>query len=65
VLGSESVGLSAEVRSMLDGRVFIPMAGRVDSLNVAVAAGLVCFHAAGLLEKGAVPKQGPKESSKD
>jgi len=49
VLGSESLGLSAEVRGMLDERVSIPMAGPLESLNVAVAAGLVCFHAAGRL----------------
>lgn len=52
VLGSESAGLSQDVRALLDGCVFIPMAGRVDSLNVAVAAGLVCFHAGGLLACG-------------
>lgn len=56
VLGSENLGLSEEVRGMLDGLVTIPMAGRLDSLNVAVAAGLVCFHAAGLLEKGAATR---------
>ena len=49
LLGSESQGLSPDVRSLLDACVSIPMAGRIESLNVAVAAGLVCFHAAGLL----------------
>ena len=49
VLGSESQGLSPEIRGMLDEPVSIPMAGPLESLNVAVAAGLVCFHAAGLL----------------
>jgi 23S rRNA (guanosine2251-2'-O)-methyltransferase len=49
VLGSESQGLSEEIRGMLDEPVSIPMAGPLESLNVAVAAGLVCFHAAGLL----------------
>ncbi len=49
VLGSESQGLSPEVAAMLDERLSIPMAGRVESLNVAVAAGLVCYHACGLL----------------
>lgn len=50
VLGSESRGLSEQVAAMLDRRVAIPMAGPAESLNVAVAAGLVCFHAAGLLQ---------------
>ena len=49
VLGSEATGLSESVRGLLDDRVSIPMAGPLESLNVAVAAGLVCFHAAGLL----------------
>ncbi|HEB89011.1 MAG TPA: RNA methyltransferase [Deltaproteobacteria bacterium] len=49
VLGSETTGLSEDVRSLLDDRVSIPMAGPLESLNVAVAAGLVCFRAAGLL----------------
>ncbi len=49
ILGSESTGLSEEVRGMVDERLAIPMAGPLESLNVAVAAGLVCFHAAGLL----------------
>lgn len=49
VLGSETAGLSEDVCALLDARVSIPMAGPLESLNVAVAAGLVCFHAAGLL----------------
>ena len=49
ILGSEALGLSEDVRGMLDQPVCIPMAGRLESLNVAVAAGLVAFHAAGLL----------------
>lgn len=53
VLGGESGGLSDIVRAQLDHRVSIPMVGRLESLNVAVAAGLVCFHAAGLLGRPA------------
>jgi 23S rRNA (guanosine2251-2'-O)-methyltransferase len=49
ILGSEALGLSEDVRGMLDEPVSIPMAGSLESLNVAVAAGLVSFHAAGLL----------------
>ena len=49
VLGSEATGLSGDVRALLDDRVKIPMAGPLESLNVAVAAGLVCFHAGGLI----------------
>ena len=51
VLGSESLGISDDVRGLLDARVCIPMAGPLESLNVAVAAGLVCFHAGGLIAR--------------
>lgn len=51
VLGSEVVGLSEDVAGLLDDRVSIPMAGPLESLNVAVAAGLVCFHASGLIAR--------------
>lgn len=49
VLGSESQGLSFDVAELVDARVSIPMAGPLESLNVAVAAGLVAYHAGGLL----------------
>lgn len=48
ILGSEARGLSEDVAGMLDERLSIPMAGPLESLNVAVAAGLVAYHAAGL-----------------
>jgi 23S rRNA (guanosine2251-2'-O)-methyltransferase len=40
VLGNETDG----VRVPVDGTVSIPMAGEVESLNVAVAAGVLCFE---------------------
>ncbi|GLZ45557.1 tRNA/rRNA methyltransferase [Actinomycetospora sp. NBRC 106375] len=46
VLGAEGPGLSAEALAAADVRVRIPMAGDVDSLNVATAAA-VAFHATG------------------
>ncbi len=51
VLGSESQGLSPEVAELLDQRLSIPMHGPVESLNVAVAAGLVCYAARGALRR--------------
>lgn len=47
VLGSESQGLSEPVAALLDERLGIPMSEGIESLNVAVAAGLVCYHASG------------------
>lgn len=43
VVGGETEGLSPSVRESLDQVLAIPMAGGIDSLNVAVAASLVCF----------------------
>jgi len=45
-LGNEGAGLPAEVVQAADERVTIPMAGGVESLNVAVAAGVLLFEAA-------------------
>lgn len=44
VLGSEEKGISAMWKDNADEQVYIPMAGRADSLNVSVAAGLLLFE---------------------
>ncbi len=41
VVGSEGHGISPEVAAALDHRVTIPLEGRVESLNAAVAAGVL------------------------
>jgi TrmH family RNA methyltransferase len=46
VLGNEAHGLTPEVAARLDGTVAIPMAGATESLNVAMAATVLCFEAA-------------------
>lgn len=46
VLGSEAHGLPTGLDAHLDGWVRIPMAGRVESLNVAMAGTLLCFEVA-------------------
>ena len=46
VLGNEAHGLAAEVGEHLDGWVHIPMAGDLESLNVATAGSVMCFEAA-------------------
>jgi TrmH family RNA methyltransferase len=43
VLGNESAGLRPDLP--LDGYVAIPMAGRAESLNVGMAAAVLCFEA--------------------
>jgi TrmH family RNA methyltransferase len=46
ILGRESTGLSSEETSSADQVVRIPMHGATESLNVAVAAGIILFEAA-------------------
>ena len=44
VLGEERAGLSAELRSLCETSIRLPMTGRADSLNVSVAAGVVMYE---------------------
>jgi RNA methyltransferase, TrmH family len=46
VVGNEAHGLDDDARSGLDGLVTIPMAGRGESINVGMAAAVLCFEAA-------------------
>lgn len=45
-LGSEAHGLAPDVAAAVEHDLTIPMAGRAESLNVAMAGTLVCFEAA-------------------
>ena len=45
VLGAEGKGLRPLVRRTCDAAVSIPVHGRVESLNVSVAAGLLLYEA--------------------
>jgi tRNA G18 (ribose-2'-O)-methylase SpoU len=47
LLGSEAFGLEPEWLNLADRRVTIPMRPGADSLNVAVAAGILLYHFAG------------------
>jgi RNA methyltransferase, TrmH family len=46
VVGNEAHGLPADLQAVMDGVVTIPMAGRAESLNVGMAAAVLCFEAA-------------------
>ena len=46
VLGNEANGLPDSVRSSIDDLVTIPMLGRSESLNVGMAASVLCFETA-------------------
>jgi tRNA G18 (ribose-2'-O)-methylase SpoU len=43
LLGTEGRGLSRDVLALVDRHVRIPMAGRVDSLNIAAACAIACY----------------------
>ena len=44
MMGSEEDGISPAYMPRLDGHLMIPMPGDIDSLNVSVATGIVCFE---------------------
>lgn len=44
IMGSEEDGISEEVLEMADYRARIPMLGKIESLNVSVAAGVMLFE---------------------
>ena len=44
VMGSEEKGISSAILKMADQRISIPMRGKVGSLNVSVAAGVILFE---------------------
>lgn len=46
VLGNEASGLPADVAGLVDELVSVPMVGRAESLNVGMAAAVLCFEAA-------------------
>jgi TrmH family RNA methyltransferase len=44
VIGAEAEGVSPQMRALADGFIRIPMPGRAESLNAAVAAGVLLFE---------------------
>lgn len=44
IMGSEDRGISRELVSMADNKVKIPMTGKIESLNVSVAAGILLYE---------------------
>lgn len=44
LFGNEGAGLSRELEDLASQRIFIPMAGAIESLNVAAAASVCCFE---------------------
>ncbi|MBN9010361.1 MAG: RNA methyltransferase, partial [Rhizobiales bacterium] len=44
VMGNEQAGLSPDMAALCDVLVKIPMAGKADSLNLAIATGVMLFE---------------------
>jgi 23S rRNA (guanosine2251-2'-O)-methyltransferase len=44
LMGSEDQGVAPEYRVLCDGELKIPMLGKIDSLNVSVATGILCYE---------------------
>jgi TrmH family RNA methyltransferase len=63
VLGNEAAGLDASLVDGLDVGVTIPMAGRAESLNVAVSAAVLCFEALRQRRTGPSPEGTPARST--
>ena len=53
VVGSEGSGVSALVRKRCDGALALPMHGRIESLNAAVAGSVVLYEV--LRQRGETP----------
>lgn len=46
LIGNESSGLSEEAKALADRRIFIPMEGKLESLNAAVSAAVLVYEGA-------------------
>ncbi len=46
LIGNEGNGLTEPVQRLADGRIRIPMAGQIESLNAAISAGILMYEAA-------------------
>lgn len=47
IVGNEGQGVSEAIVDLADQAIYIPMPGKTESLNVAVATGILLFHAVG------------------
>lgn len=51
VIGNEGSGISERIRNMSHAKVIIPIFGQAESLNAAVAAGILMYHMVGAIRR--------------
>lgn len=44
IFGNEAIGITDEIVKISDDAIYIPMCGNIESLNVSVAASIVCYE---------------------
>ncbi|HPR17149.1 MAG TPA: RNA methyltransferase [Candidatus Cloacimonadota bacterium] len=44
IIGSEAVGIRPEILELADTKIKIPLSGQIESLNAAVATGIIIYH---------------------
>jgi TrmH family RNA methyltransferase len=44
IIGNEGNGMSEELAMLADENIMIPMSGEIESLNAAVAAGIIMYN---------------------
>ncbi|MCT7680518.1 MAG: RNA methyltransferase, partial [Lactobacillus crispatus] len=44
IIGNEANGVSDEAVNLADEKLFIPIKGQAESLNAAIAAGIMIYH---------------------
>ncbi len=61
VAGSEAWGIEDAHRALCDEVISIPIVGRVESLNVAVATGIVLFESLRQRRLSSAPRRDPSD----
>ena len=44
IIGNEAHGVSTDIAALADEKLYIPIKGQAESLNAAVAAGIMIYH---------------------
>ena len=44
IMGNEANGISDDIKSVTDNYIYIPMCGKIESLNVSMATSIICYE---------------------